>query len=134
MNRRKAIGSMVAGAAATAVTVGVASAADTEIEILVGALEEVEGLDAQDRRSHAGGVLRIQAVPGSPRVRRGAAAPGPGGGFLPGPARKGAAPAAPKDDITKATTVKYLTAVFDWSIGVVGTTDVGGSDQDIRPG
>ena len=35
MNRRKAIGSMVVGAAATAATVRVAKAADTEIEILV---------------------------------------------------------------------------------------------------
>lgn len=35
MNRRKAIGSMVAGAAATAATTRVASAASTEIEILV---------------------------------------------------------------------------------------------------
>ena len=33
---------------------------------------------------------------------------------------KGMAPAAPQNDITKATTVAYLTAVYDWSIGVVG--------------
>ena len=33
---------------------------------------------------------------------------------------KGAAPAAPAGDTSKAATVKYLTALFDWSIGVVG--------------
>jgi uncharacterized damage-inducible protein DinB len=34
---------------------------------------------------------------------------------------KGAAPMPPpQGDVTKATTVKYLTAVYDWSIGVVG--------------
>ena len=33
---------------------------------------------------------------------------------------KGAAPAAPRNDITKPTTIKYLTEVYDWAIGVVG--------------
>jgi len=32
---------------------------------------------------------------------------------------KGAPPAAPQNDTTKAATIKYVTAVFDWSIGVV---------------
>jgi uncharacterized damage-inducible protein DinB len=30
-----------------------------------------------------------------------------------------AAPAAPRNDVTKATTVKYLTDVMDWSISIV---------------
>ena len=33
---------------------------------------------------------------------------------------KGMAPAAPRGDISKAATVQYLTAVYDWAIGVVG--------------
>ncbi len=33
---------------------------------------------------------------------------------------KGNAPAAPKNDTSKDATVKYLSAVYDWAIGVVG--------------
>jgi len=40
-------------------------------------------------------------------------------GFYLGRLGKGAAPAAPRGDTSKATTVKYLNDVFDWSIGVV---------------
>ena len=40
-------------------------------------------------------------------------------GFYLGRFGKGTPPAAPQNDTTKATTVKYLNEVFDWSIGVV---------------
>jgi len=40
-------------------------------------------------------------------------------GFYLGRLGKGAAPAAPKNDTSKAATVRYLTDVFDWSISVV---------------
>jgi uncharacterized damage-inducible protein DinB len=40
-------------------------------------------------------------------------------GFYLGRFGKGTPPAAPQNDTTKATTVKYLNDVFDWSIGVV---------------
>ncbi len=40
-------------------------------------------------------------------------------GFYLGRLGKGNAPAAPRNDVTKATTVKYLTDTLDWSIGVV---------------
>ena len=40
-------------------------------------------------------------------------------GFYLGRFGKGTAPAAPQNDTTKATTVKYLNDVFTWSIGVV---------------
>lgn len=39
-------------------------------------------------------------------------------GFYLGRLGKGSAPAAPSGDISKAATLKYLTASFDWSIGV----------------
>ena len=40
-------------------------------------------------------------------------------GFYLGRLGKGTAPAAPRGDTTKATTVKYLTETLDWSISVV---------------
>jgi uncharacterized damage-inducible protein DinB len=40
-------------------------------------------------------------------------------GFYLGRLGKGAAPAAPRNDTSKATTVKYLNELLDWSIGVV---------------
>jgi uncharacterized damage-inducible protein DinB len=41
-------------------------------------------------------------------------------GYYLGMFGKGGAPAPPKADTSKAATVQYLTAVFDWSIGIVG--------------
>lgn len=40
-------------------------------------------------------------------------------GFYLGRLGKGTPPAAPQGDTSKAATVKYLNAVFDWSIGVI---------------
>jgi uncharacterized damage-inducible protein DinB len=40
-------------------------------------------------------------------------------GFYLGRFGKGTPPAAPQNDTTKATTIKYLNDVFDWSISVV---------------
>ncbi len=40
-------------------------------------------------------------------------------GFYLGRLGKGTAPAVPQGDTSKAATVKYLNALFDWSIGVV---------------
>jgi hypothetical protein len=40
-------------------------------------------------------------------------------GFYLGRFGKGPAPAFPRNDTSKATTVKYLNDLFDWSIGVV---------------
>lgn len=118
MNRRTAMSSMAA-AAATAVTVGVASAADREIEILAGhwmksktlTLQVAEAMPDEnydykpfsDARAFGGELQHL----------------GQAEGFYLGQFGKGRAPAAPSGDISKAATVKYLTAVFDWSIGVV---------------
>ena len=41
-------------------------------------------------------------------------------GFYLGRLGKGRPPAAPSNDTTKATTIKYLTQNYDWAIGVVG--------------
>jgi uncharacterized damage-inducible protein DinB len=119
MNRRNVITTLAAGAAAAA-TVSVASAADKEIEIFVDhwkkskalTLKVAEAMPAEnydykpfaDARPFGGELQHL----------------GQAEGFYLGRLGKGAGPAAPKGDTSKATTVKYLTDSFDWAIGVVG--------------
>jgi uncharacterized damage-inducible protein DinB len=120
MNRRKAIGSVVAGAAAAVVTAPLARAADKEIEILVDhwkkskdfTLKVAETMPAEnyeykpfsDARAFGAELQHLAQAEG----------------FYLGRLGKGNAPAAPRGDIAKPATVKYLTDTFDWSIGVVG--------------
>src|SRR5580658_5764348 len=119
MNRRKAISTVAAGAAAAA-TVGIAMAADKEIEIYTDhwrkskdlTLKVAEAMPAEnydykpfaEARAFGGELQHLAQAEG----------------FYLGRLGKGGAPAAPKNDITKATTVKFLTDTFDWAIGVVG--------------
>jgi uncharacterized damage-inducible protein DinB len=117
MNRRKAITAVFAGAASAA-AVEAASAADKEIEVFTGhwrkskdlTLKVAEAMPAEnyDYKPFAdarpfGGEHLAQAE-----------------GYYLGTLGKGRAPAAPKGDTSKATTVKYLAENFDWAIGVVG--------------
>ena len=120
MNRRKAITAVVTGAAAAA-TVGIASAADQEIEILVGhwrkskdfTLKVAEAMPAEnydykpyaDARSFGAEMQHLAEAEGFYLGRLG---------------KGGRPPAAPRGDTSKAATVKYLTGNFDWAIGVVG--------------
>jgi len=123
MNRRKMISSAVIGAAAAA-TAGIAGAADSEnakeIEIFAGhwrksrdlTLKVAEAMPAEnydykpfaDARSFGGELQHL----------------GQAEGFYLGQFGKGKAPAAPSGDTSKAATVKYLTGVYDWAIGIVG--------------
>jgi DinB family protein len=118
MNRRNAITTVVAGAAAAA-TVSVASAADKEIELFTDhwrkskdfTLKVAEAMPAQnydykpfaDARPFGGELQHLAQAEG----------------YYLGMLGKGRAPAVPKDT-SKAATVKYLTENFDWAIGVVG--------------
>jgi len=118
MNRRNAITTVVAGAAAVA-TVSVASAADKEVELFTDhwrkskdfTLKVAEAMPAQnydykpfaDARPFGGESQHLAQAEG----------------YYLGMLGKGRAPAAPKDT-GKAATVKYLTENFDWAIGVVG--------------
>ena len=120
MNRRKAIGSMVVGAAATAATVGVASAADTEIEILVGHWKKSKDLTLKTAEAMPAENYDFKPFPEARAFGAEQQHLGQAEGFYLGRLGKGAAPAAPRGDISKAATVKYLTASFDWAIGVVG--------------
>lgn len=120
MNRRKAIGSLVVGAAATAATVRVASAADTEIEILVEHWKKSKDLSLKTAEAMPAEFYDFKPFPEARAFGAEQQHMGQAEGFYLGRLGKGMAPAAPRNDITKAATVAYLTAVFDWSIGVVG--------------
>ena len=120
MNRRKALGSMVAGAAATAATVGIVKAADAEIDILVGHWKKSKALTLKGAEAMPAEFYDFKPFPEARAFGAEQQHLGQAEGFYLGRLGKGAAPAAPRNDITKDATVKYLTALFDWSIGVVG--------------
>ena len=120
MNRRKLLGSMVAGAAATAATVGIVKAADTEIEIFVGHWKKSKDLSLKTAEAMPAEFYDFKPFPEARAFGAEQQHLGQAEGFYLGRLGKGMAPAAPRNDITKETTVKYLTALFDWSIGVVG--------------
>ena len=119
MNRRKAIGSAALGLAAAA-SVRVARAADAEIEFFVEhwrkskdlTLQVADAMPAEnfdykpfaDARAFGGELQHLAQAEG----------------FYLGLLGKGRAPAAPRGDVTKPTTVQYLTASFDWALSVVG--------------
>jgi hypothetical protein len=128
MNRRKAIGS-VAGAAAVA---PLALGADEEIADWVGWWERSKKytLQVAEAMPEADYSYRPFQSSGTPAdgVRSGDGARsfgelmqhiGQAEAFYLGRMGKGNAPPAPRNDTSKATTVKYLNDLFDWSIGVV---------------
>jgi uncharacterized damage-inducible protein DinB len=118
MNRRSLINTAVMGAAAAAAA-GIASAADKEIEVFTEhwrkskdlTLKVAEAMPPEnydykpfaEARSFGGELQHL----------------GQAEGFYLGQFGKSKAPAAPSSDTSKAATVKYLTAVYDWAIGVV---------------
>ena len=120
MNRRKLIGTAVIGAAAAA-TLPLASAADKEIEVYTEHWKKSKALTLKvaaampaenytykpfaDAQSFGGELQHLAQAEGF---------------YLGQLGKGGRPPAAPKGDITKPTTVKYLTESFDWAIGVVG--------------
>lgn len=120
MNRRKAIGSMVVGAAATAATVRVARAADAEIEFFVAHWKKSKDLTLKTADAMPADSYDYKPFPEARAFGAEQQHLGQAEGFYLGRLGKGAAPAFPKDDISKATTIKYLTEVYDWAIGVVG--------------
>jgi uncharacterized damage-inducible protein DinB len=124
MNRRIAMRSM-AGMAGASATARVASAADREIEILVDhwmkskalTLSVAEAMPAEnydykpfaDARSFGGELQHL----------------GQAEAHYLGLFGKSHAPSVPSGDTSKAATTKYLTALFDWSISVVGQLSAG---------
>ena len=116
MNRRGVVGSLIVGAAAT---VRVARAADKQIEIFAAHWKKSKDLTLKvadvmpagnydykpfaDARTFGGELQHLAQAEG----------------FYLGTLGKGRAPAAPRGDTSKATTIKYLTENYDWAIGVV---------------
>lgn len=122
MNRRTVIQSAAIAAAAAAVT-GVAGAAEgdsKEIAIFVDhwkkskdlTLKVAEAMPAEDysykpfpeAQSFGGEMQHLAQAEG----------------FYLGLLGKGRAPAAPRNDQSKDTTIKYLTSNFDWAVGAIG--------------
>ena len=119
MNRRKAIGSLVVGAAATAATVRIAKAADAEIDLLVEHWKKSKDLTLKTAEAMPAENYDFKPFPEARAFGAEQQHLGQAEGFYLGRLGKGAAPAAPMNDFSKAATVKYLTALYDWSIGVV---------------
>jgi uncharacterized damage-inducible protein DinB len=119
MNRRNVVGSVLMGAAAAA-TVRVASAADKQIDIFVDHWKKSKDLTLQVANAMPAENYEYKPFPEARAFGGELQHLAQAESFYLGRLGKGAAPAAPKNDITKATTVKYLTDTFDWAIGVVG--------------
>lgn len=131
MNRRAAVGSVVAAAA---LAPRFARGADREIEIFIDhwrtskdlTLKVAEAMPAEnydykpfaDARSFGGELQHLAQAEG----------------FYLGLLGKGRAPATPAGDTSKAATIKYLTDSFDWAIGVVGQLTAADLTKTFSPG
>ncbi len=123
MNRRHAIGGLVAAAAAVPLLKG----QDGEITDWVGWWERSKKYTLAIAEAMPADGYSYTPFTGERATGDGARSfgevmqhIGQAEGFYLGRLGKGAAPTAPaKGDFTKATSVKYLNDVFDWSIGVV---------------
>ena len=119
MDRRKMIGAFAKGAAVAA-TVGVARAADKEIEIFVDHWKKSKDLTLKVAEAMPADDYNYTPFPEGRSFGAELQHLGQAEGFYLGRLGKGNAPAAPAKDTSKATTVKYLGDLFDWAVGVVG--------------
>ena len=119
MNRRNAMRSVAAVAAAGA-SAHMANAADKEIEILVEHWTKSKALTLKVADAMPAESYDYKPFPDAKNFAGELQHLGQAEGYFLGQLDKGRPPAAPAGDTSKAATVKYLTALFDWSIGVVG--------------
>jgi uncharacterized damage-inducible protein DinB len=119
MNRRTVITSVVAGAAVAA-TGQIAMAADKEIETFVDHWRKSKDLTLKVAEAMPAGDYDYKPFADARPFGGELQHLGQAEGYYLGQLGKGRAPAAPKGDVTKATTAKYLADNFDWAIGVVG--------------
>ncbi len=120
MERRKVVGSIFVGAAAAA-TIPLAKAADKEIEILTEHWKKSKALTLKMAEAMPAENYDYKPFPEARAFGAELQHLGQAESFYLGRLGKGGpAPAAPRNDITKPTTIKYLTDVYDWSISVVG--------------
>jgi uncharacterized damage-inducible protein DinB len=128
MNRRNVISSIAAAAAVAPIALG----ADDEITEWVGWWERSKKYTLQIAEAMPEGDYNYRPFQSSGSaadgVRSGDGARsfgelmqhiGQAESFYLGRLGKGTAPAAPRNDTSKAATIKYLNDLFDWSIGVV---------------
>ena len=118
MNRRTVINSAVMAAAAAA-TAGIATAADKEIDLFVDHWKKSK--DFTLKVANAMPPANYNYKPFADARSFGAELQhlAEAEGYFLGQFGKGKPPAAPKGDDSKATTVKYVAASYDWAIGVV---------------
>jgi uncharacterized damage-inducible protein DinB len=119
MNRRKAVSSMGLIAAAAA-TVRVAKAADKEIENLSEHWKKSKALTLKVAEAMPEANYDYKPFPDAKTFGGELQHLGSAEGFYLGQFGKGKAPAPPSNDTSKAATVTYLTALYDWSIATVG--------------
>lgn len=119
MNRRTVMSSM-AGLAVAAATVEIARAADKEIEILLDHWKKSKDLTLKVAEAMPPENYDYKPFAEAGSFGRELQHLGQAEGSYLGRLGKGAAPAAPAGDTSKAATIKYLGALYDWSIGVVG--------------
>ncbi|MEO8100714.1 MAG: DinB family protein [Acidobacteriota bacterium] len=122
MNRRNVMGTMIAAAAAVPLLRG----ADAEVDDWVGWWERSKKYTMAIAEAMPAESYSYVPFEGPRATGDGARSFGElmqhlaqAEGFYLGRLGKGTPPAAPRGDFTKATTVKYLNDVLDWSIGVV---------------
>jgi uncharacterized damage-inducible protein DinB len=106
---------------AAAATVSVVKAADKEIEIFVDHWKKSKALTLQVAEAMPPENYEYKPFADARAFGAELQHLGQAEGFYLGQFGKGAAPAAPRGDVSKAATITYLTALYDWSIGVVGS-------------
>lgn len=118
MNRRQVLNSAVIAAAAVATT-GIAGAADKEIELFVDHWKKSKDLTLKVANAMPAANYDYKPFPDARSFGGELQHLAEAEGYFLGQFGKGKPPAAPKGDTSKATTIKYLTATYDWAIGVV---------------
>lgn len=116
MNRRKAIGSLMVSAAATAPLV---MGADAEIDDWAGWWQRSKTFVVKVAEAMPEADYAFKPFPQARSFGEEMQHLAQAEGFYLGRLGKGAAPAAPRGDTSRATTMKYVTDVMDWSVGVV---------------
>ncbi len=133
MNRRRLINTAVMGAAAAATT-GIASAADKEIEVFTDHWRKSKDLTLKVAEAMPAENYDYKPFPDARPFGGELQHLGQAEGFYLGQLGKGKPPAAPSGDTSKAATVKYLAAVYNWGIGVVGELMASDLTKSFTPG
>ncbi len=137
MNRRRLVSSAVIGAAALATSrfaVAAEAKKDSEIEDLTAHWKKSKTLTLKVAEAMPAGDYDYKPFPDARSFGGELQHLGQAEGYYLGMFGKGRAPAAPKADTSKAATVQYLTAVFDWSIGIVGQLTTADLTKSFNPG